>query len=183
VLHYRNIGALGLFAFLPIIAAALPRTAAAQGFYCNYGQPACVDPRPMIFNPGAVCVDHSALCLVRGQCDDRGFTCKSSFDDCVVRHDRVVDDYNSLLADLDRLSVAYDDLVAKHDSLIKEHLELIETHNQMIDNFGAAAKQSIDDLIAKDSAIMAAEAFGKLQADAVRRCVAAAAGLSAAKDC
>lgn len=96
-------------AIVACVCASTPVT--AQSFSCNIGgRPACLDFGDTVCSSSGKCVNQSAQCFDRFQCDLEGFTCRSNVTDCVEQyetllrtHNDLVGDHNTLLDENDRL--------------------------------------------------------------------------------
>ena len=100
------------FAATLLIATLAASPAIGDSFSCRMGtRPACLDPGDKVCISGGMCIDSSALCYDRHQCDSEGFTCKSNVTKCIKLQGELVDDYN--------------DLARKYNELLDENSDLV----------------------------------------------------------
>lgn len=116
----KYVNKLGAASLTLLIAVGGTCVAAADSFSCLYGsQPACLDAGDTVCTSHGKCVSDDAVCFDGGQCDYQGYTCRSTFTQCVEEYEGLEGHYNSLVDE-------YNTLTDKHDDLIEEHLALLE---------------------------------------------------------
>lgn len=63
----------------------------AQSFSCNYGKrAACLDYGDKVCNSFAKCVSSDAVCFDSYTCNYKGFVCKSTLDEIIEEHEKLV---------------------------------------------------------------------------------------------
>ena len=114
-----------------IVALAIP--ASAQNFSCRIGtNPACLNYGDTICSNQGQCVDRNAACFDSYQCNYEGFTCKSNVTDCVRVYDQLMVTHNELVDDFNRMQDGYNELADDHDKLTDDYRALLVEHDTVL---------------------------------------------------
>lgn len=113
---------------IPVFLLLATSYAAADSFTCNYGQrPACLGYNDKVFDSS--------------QCDYRGFSCKSKFDELIDEYNQLVNKSNDAI----RKNKELISIIEKQQNEIKEQQQEIEEQEDKIEE----QQQEIEELETK----------------------------------
>lgn len=123
---YKSKGNFATVSIVLIFLFATDAYAIDESFTCPLESNAvCLNDGDLVCSSLAKCVSDDAVCFDSGTCGNKGFICKSKFDDLLDEYDDLVIKYNGLVQNMKRSSSEHSDF----QSCVSDAASLDEAKN------------------------------------------------------